>query len=275
MGIIGHGFVGKAVDKIIKPEVKKFIVDPIYDTSIDQLKIFNPSVIIICVPTPMKNDGSQNDSIVENVINEIKINFKDVTVILKSTVLPNSLNLLNNLYPIVYSPEFLRERHAYDDMVNSKLNILAGDTKICEKAKDFFVKYTNMKSKDFIFTDLVTGSLVKYALNTFMATKVLYFNQMNDLYNSLNPSSTWEEFISILSLDDRLGDSHMQVPGPDGRKGYGGACFPKDVKAIISLSKAMKQDFSLLEKVDKTNSKIRKKYKELDKREIDQNVNFD
>jgi UDPglucose 6-dehydrogenase len=67
----------------------------------------------------------------------------------------------------------------------------------------------------------------------------------------------------------------MEVPGPDGRYGYGGACFPKDVKALIKYSDTINKNFTLLEEVNSANNLIRKKYKTLDSREAEQNVNFD
>lgn len=275
LGIIGHGFVGKAVEKVIKKSVDTFIVDPIYGTTIEDLKEFNPSIIIICAPTPMDDDGTQDASIVFNIFKNIKDIFSDVNVVLKSTVLPDILDQLNCIFPLVYNPEFLREKHAFKDMINSELNILAGDQKRCDEVKNFFINHSKIKSKKFIFTDLKTASLVKYTLNTFLATKVLFFNQIYKIHEEIEPTSSWDTFTSILSSDSRIGGTHMDVPGPDGRFGYGGACFPKDVKALIKYSDNIKKNFTLLKEVNSANNQIRKKYKSLDSREAEQNVNFD
>jgi UDPglucose 6-dehydrogenase len=275
LGIVGHGFVGQAVEKVIKKSVDIFIVDPIYRTTIEDLKKFNPHLIIICAPTPMNNDGTQDSSIVFNILENIKDNFIDVNVVLKSTVLPDTLEQLNHIFPLVYNPEFLREKHAFDDMVKSELNILAGDEDKCGEIKRFFINHSKIKSKKFIITDLKTASLVKYTLNTFLATKVLFFNQIYKIHKELAPISNWDAFTSILSSDSRIGSTHMEVPGPDGRYGYGGACFPKDVKALIKYSDTINKNFTLLEEVNSANNLIRKKYKTLDSREAEQNVNFD
>ena len=84
----------------------------------------------------------------------------------------------------------------------------------------------------------------------------------------------WEDFINIIKIDERMGDSHMQVPGPDGRFGFGGACFPKDTKAFLNFSKNINAKLKLIEKSISLNNKIRSKYKTLDEREKQQNVHF-
>ena len=75
-------------------------------------------------------------------------------------------------------------------------------------------------------------------------------------------------------MDKRIGDSHMQVPGPDGRKGFGGACFPKDTEAFYSYSKKISSEFSLLKKTISINKKIRSLYNSPTERESEQNISF-
>ena len=84
----------------------------------------------------------------------------------------------------------------------------------------------------------------------------------------------WEDFIDIISIDERVGRSHMRVPGMDGKFGYGGPCFPKDCNALIKYSYDIGKPFELLEKSSEINNKIRKQYKTLSKREIEQNINY-
>ena len=96
------------------------------------------------------------------------------------------------------------------------------------------------------------------------------------MYELLNGNqSDWAELIEILKLDSRIGDSHMDVPGPDGRKGFGGACFPKDTSAFLNYSLENNSQLSILEAAIKKNNTVRKQYDQLSKREKDQNVNFD
>ena len=120
-----------------------------------------------------------------------------------------------------------------------------------------------------------TASLIKYSINSFLATKVLFFNGIKDIFDELDTKESWFDFINILSLDERIGDSHMSVPGHDGKRGFGGACFTKDTAALINYSDSISKKFELLQKTVSLNNSLRKSYKNLDKREKDQNVNYD
>ena len=123
--------------------------------------------------------------------------------------------------------------------------------------------------------DIETASLIKYSINSFLATKVLFFNGIKDIFDELDTKESWVDFINILSLDERIGDSHMSVPGHDGKRGFGGACFTKDTAALINYSDSISKKFELLQTVVSLNNSLRKSYKNLDKREKDQNVNYD
>ena len=111
IGIVGYGFVGKAVDYGFKRDIEKIIIDPKLDTSISNLKYHNPEFIFICVPTPMNSDGNQDSSIIEQVLAEINKEFSESVVIVKSTVLPSIIEKLSKSHKhFVYNPEFLREK---------------------------------------------------------------------------------------------------------------------------------------------------------------------
>tara|TARA_Y100000813_G_C23889035_1_gene224028 strand:- start:162 stop:470 length:309 start_codon:yes stop_codon:yes gene_type:complete len=100
-------------------------------------------------------------------------------------------------------------------------------------------------------------------------------NEIFKIYSSLNTSSSWEEFTEILKAEGRIGPSHLQVPGPDGKLGFGGACFPKDLSALINFAEEEGEILELLKSVRKINNEIRSNYKDLEIREKEQNVNFD
>ena len=130
LGIVGHGFVGKATDFGFSINVEKFIVDPLLNTTIQQLSDFNPEIIFICVPTPMDNDGSQDTSIINSVIRELIEKCPSAIKAIKSTVLPSTLKSLKKLdEKIIYNPEFLREKHANDDFIKSDMIIFGGQEK--------------------------------------------------------------------------------------------------------------------------------------------------
>ena len=110
IGIIGHGFVGKAIDKGFSRDVKKIVIDPKYGNNIEELKNFDPNYVFICVPTPM-GDDHQDYKILDQVITDISsINLKDCIFILKSTILPDKISSIGKeLKNLIYNPEFLRE----------------------------------------------------------------------------------------------------------------------------------------------------------------------
>lgn len=276
IAIVGHGFVGKATDAVFNKNIEKKIIDPKYGNCISDLVEFDPQFIIICVPTPMGKSG-QDSKILNSVILDIaKFKLKG-TIVVKSTVLPNYLNKINDISgEIVYNPEFLREKHAIKDFINSKSIILGGEISQCKKVADLYVNNSLCKTNNFIYTSISEASLIKYTINSYLATKVIFFNQINDLYESMGvDGSDWNNFIKMLSFENRIGSSHMSVPGHDGRKGYGGACFPKDVSALIKFAENQNVELSLLHEIHKINNKIRSKYKNNNQREKDQNTFFD
>ena len=276
IGIIGHGFVGKATDWGFDKNVEKFIVDPIYGTNISDLVEFKPSIVFVCVPTPMANDGSQDASIFLEVIKAISNQKLDSIIVVKSTVLPDILiqakSLINNL---VYNPEFLREKHAFEDFENSEMIIFGGEEIDTKKVSECFKNHSRCKTTNHIFLDLISASIVKYAINTFLATKVVFFNELNEYFSKFNSADEWTKIIDAIKADSRIGSSHMNVPGHDGKKGFGGACFPKDTVALAKSAEASNQNLKVLEAAVKSNNAIRKKYMDTDSREKDQNISFD
>ena len=275
IGIVGYGFVGKAVDYGFKRNIEKIIIDPKLDTSISNLKSHNPEFIFICVPTPMNSDGDQDSSIIEKVLAEINKDYSESVVIVKSTVLPSIIEKLSKSHKhFVYNPEFLREKTANEDFVNASSLILGGEPDDLKKVAELYNNHSDCKIVEVHETDVISASLVKYSINTFLASKVIFFNQLYDIYQALTPDIKWDEFITMINSDKRIGESHMDVPGHDGRLGFGGACFPKDTAALLSLSKDIDKEFSLLKEVIRINNNIRMQYNELDEREKEQGVNY-
>ena len=275
IGIVGYGFVGKAVDYGFKRNIEKIIIDPKLDTSISDLKSHNPEFIFICVPTPMNLDGDQDSSIIEKVLAEINKDYSESVVIVKSTVLPSIIEKLSKSHKhFVYNPEFLREKTANEDFVNASSLILGGESDDLKRVAELYNNHSDCKIVEVHETDVISASLVKYSINTFLASKVIFFNQLYDIYKALTPDIKWDEFITMINSDKRIGESHMDVPGHDGRLGFGGACFPKDTAALLSLSKDIDKEFSLLKEVIRINNNIRMQYNELDEREKEQGVNY-
>ncbi len=275
VGIIGYGFVGKALANGINKSTKILKIDPNLGTSVEDLVEFKPDIIFICVPTPLKDDLTLDPSIVFSVIEEIVRHKIDSLVVLKSTILPNFIKDINKkIEKFIYNPEFLREKHADEDFINSSLIVFGGEEKEIKEMKSFYENNTKCISKDYIETDIISASLIKYTINSFLATKVIFFNEVREIFDKSGANETWSNFIKALAHDKRIGYSHMQVPGPDERLGFGGACFPKDTNAIYNYSKDIEAEFKLLKKVISLNNYLRAEYNELFDRELEQNIDF-
>ena len=275
IGIVGFGFVGKALRKGLKDDIECVAVDPKLKTNIDDLIEFKPDMVFICVPTPMNNDGTQNISIVNNVIKEINKFDRNLLIILKSTILPKYVeDILKISKNLVINPEFLREKYADDDFINSEIIIFGGEGNNCKKISNFYKNFTKCICKEHIFTDAVSASLIKYTINSFLALKVIFFNEIKGVFDNLNSLDDWLSFTNAISKDKRIGISHMSVPGPDGRFGFGGSCFPKDVSALIEYSRELGSELSLLKKANTINNNIRAEYNELSDREKEQNIRY-
>ena len=233
VGIIGNGFVGESQAFAFSPtsEVRIYDVNLLRATH-TLAEVHECDFIFVAVPTPMKLDGSQDISYIENVFNEA---VAGPIYIIKSTVLPGTTKRLQEQYPnldIVFSPEFLTERTAKLDMLTQARIIFGGDINITQKVEELFAE--RFMNRHIIHTDPTTAELVKYMNNTFFATKVSIINEFKLLADAIG--ANWEDALYGFASDGRVGDSHLHVPGPDGRLGYGGTCFPKDVNALISFA---------------------------------------
>jgi len=234
VGIIGNGFVGESQAFAFSPtsEVKVYDIDPL--KSLNTLEeIYKCDFVFVCVPTPMKKDGSQDLSYVEEVFENAEFG---PIYILKSTVLPGTTEELNQKYhnlSIIFSPEFLTERTAKLDMLTQARIVLGGEKWMTAKVRKLFEQ--RFMNRTFIETDSKTAEIIKYMNNSFFATKVSIMNEFKLLCDAVG--ADWDTALYGFTSDHRIGDSHLHVPGPDGKLGYGGTCFPKDVNAIISFAK--------------------------------------
>ena len=254
VGIIGNGFVGEAQVFAFSTVTDTYVydLDPLKSKD-DLTQIHSCDFVFVCVPTPMCQDGSQDLSYVEAVF---KQSTKKPIYILKSTVLPGTTENLCKKYPglkLVFSPEFLTERTSKLDMLTQSRIILGGNnTHIDEVEKLFELRF---KNKNIIKTDCKTAELIKYMNNSFFATKVSIMNEFKLICDKIG--GDWKKAVQGFASDGRVGDSHLNVPGHDGKMGYGGTCFPKDVNAIISFAKKYKINVHTIEGGWKTNLQIR------------------
>ena len=280
MGIVGHGFVGKAVEYAFYHHmVEHFIVDPNYNTDIDQLVGWQPQVVFICAPTPQNSEtGFVDASIVEDAVLKLMYH-TNAFVVVKSTVTPDIIDrLYNSIEPqdydrLIYNPEFLTEKSACEDFVNAEHHVFGGTGAACDELQTIYDIFSGCKSDKYYRMSGCEASFVKYATNAFLATKLTFFNQLKDVVDSFDCS--YNMITRALGADDRIGIKHTRVPGPDKKRGFGGACLPKDTMALLRFSETRGKEhkFDLLENVLTINNEYRKVY-ELDQREKVNNITF-
>lgn len=255
VGVIGSGFVGEAQAYAFSPtaDVRVYDIDTLRATH-SKDEVDESDFIFVCVPTPMRKDGSQDTLFIENVF---EIAVEGPIYIIKSTILPGTTRELQKKYPnlnIVFSPEFLTERSAKLDMMTQARIVIGADKKQHgSKVRELFEQ--RFMNKHIIETDSLTAELVKYMNNTFFATKVSIMNEFKLLADKLG--ANWEDALHGFASDGRVGDSHLHVPGPDGKLGYGGTCFPKDVNALITLANNLDTPLHSIEGGWKTNLEVR------------------
>jgi len=260
IGIIGNGFVGNSVAFGFSPthEVKIHDKDP--KKNLNTLKeVLECDYVFVCVPTPMNPDGSINLDIVHKALQEIEFYIKwnkDNILILKSTMIPGTVEALQHKYPslnIVFNPEFLTERTAKLDFLTQARIILGGDKRHTTKVKQLFEE--RFMHSYVIETDTTTAEMVKYMNNVFFASKVSIMNEFKQVCDSVG--ADWGVALKGFTADGRIGDSHLNVPGPDGKMGFGGSCFPKDINAFISLAESYDVDVHTIKGAWATNLEVR------------------
>ena len=277
IGIVGRGFVGSAVEFGFSPQTGCDVDDLyIYDKdksrslhSLEDLVLYS-DFIFLSVPTPSNEDGSINLSYVEDAlqrISEITAEIEqeispvptdlDNIVLIRSTVTPGTTKSLQQKYQnlrLVFNPEFLTERSANFDFINQTRYILGGDEEYTNKVADLY-RWRFGDSIPVIETNYQTAELIKYMNNCFFATKVSFLNEMKQVSDRCG--ADWDRAVEGFIRDGRIGHSHMKVPGPDGKFGFGGKCFPKDVSAMIDFGNKLGLDMHTLNGVWDTNCEVR------------------
>ena len=258
IGIIGQGFVGNAIFQKFKSFFNIYTYDlkkSLSNSSFEFISV-NCDIVFICLPTPMNQDGTCNISLVENTISDLN-KIKNRIIVIKSTVIPGTTESLNEKFKncsIVFNPEFLTERNAVQDFNNQSRIILGGPRPSTSILKQIYSRV--FPDAHVIKTGSTHAEMIKYFTNCFLATKVIFANEMYSLSKALDLD--YDKIVEYSILDSRLGNSHWSVPGPDGDFGFGGHCFPKDLAAMIALSEKLNTNNTLLRSVNKSNNKIRK-----------------
>ena len=256
IGIIGQGYVGTAIKLGFEDHYKietydKFDLAKSTRSNVKDI-VEEANVIFVCVPTPMRKDGTCYTGIVEEVIREINETATDHIIVIKSTIPPGTTDRINEEYThstVIFNPEFLTEENFLDDFKNQSRIILGGDRKGTNKLRQVYSKV--FPKATIVKTGAKHAEMVKYFTNTFLATKVSFANEMYSVCEQIGID--YDKVVEYAIYDERLGKSNWAVPGPDGDFGYGGHCFPKDLSAIINQF----DTYGLLEAVEDVNNQVR------------------
>jgi UDPglucose 6-dehydrogenase len=245
----------------------KFEVE-VYDTQ-EEKRTYNSleslvdwaDYLFVCVPTPMNEDGSCDTSIVESVVELIANLRKDKIVIIKSTVPPGTTKRLAEKHGLqmAFNPEFLTEANSIEDFRYQKMIVVGSDNDdVNTKVWQLYYKFITSTGAYMPLMQSCTtteAEMFKYVANTFLAVKVTFANEIKVLCDRIGVE--YNNVANIAKLDSRLGATHWKVPGPDGKLGYGGSCFPKDTNALVAFANSVGADLWVLTDAMYVNDELR------------------
>ena len=257
ISIIGYGVAGKAIKDGFDADKCEFtLIDLNLGNDVHSTSLYE-DVFFICLPTPMGRNGEINADIVVDVVNYLLHN-RTGTVVIKSTITPEVIEELTSSqehgHKVVYNPEFLTERSAKFDFINQARFILGGRKSDTESVAKLY-KWRFGESVPCIETNFETAEMIKYMNNCFFATKVSFMNEMKLVADKVGVD--WDMAVEGFVRDGRIGHTHLNVPGPDGKLGFGGSCFPKDIQAMIQFGEDLGMDLNTLQGAWETNCEIR------------------
>lgn len=247
IGIAGYGYVGQAHKEGLEWCHEILISDPAKKHYAD---LNQAEALIVAVSTPQGDDGSCHMENVYSVLENLDV---DIPILIKSTISLEGWENIKQKFPnkeITFSPEFLRAKTALEDFRKAKQFYLGGGN--TNFWGELLVEALGQISVDVAKPEELI--LVKYFRNSFLATKVSFFNQIFDLCQSMDEVD-YNTVRKLITVDERIGDGHSSVTE---QRGFGGHCFPKDTQAIVNTAKEKDIDLSILNEAIKYNNKIRK-----------------
>ena len=210
----------------------------------------NIDVVLICVQTPIDDSGDLNSSFIKNVFSSLESNISDKSVVcVKSTIHPAAIDdvfkdLSLNYDDLVFNPEFLREGSAFEDFFQTDRIILGSNNK---QNSELIAKIYEGIDTEILFMDPISSQLVKYLANAYLPMRLSFVNEASRLIDALNANQ--KDVLNGVGLDSRIGQEYFR-PSP----GWGGSCFPKDVKELQSLSNLSNLNLSLINSINNSNS---------------------
>jgi UDPglucose 6-dehydrogenase len=267
IGMIGMGFVGGTTAKILSRAHEIFPYDkykePYYSKKNIEELAGNSETVFICVPTPMKPSGEMDYSAIYDSLNLLKKesmnksrNLQDMLVVIRSTAVSGTTDKLSEVYPFhfAFNPEFLREKHALEDMENTTRVVIGANTKDDYAKVEEIYKPLFLNARYF-HCSVREAEMVKYSANVMLTLQIAGANEIYQICKATGID--YDKIKDTILLDDRIG-RNLDVPGPDGDLGYGGKCFPKDIRALTYLAREYGYAPYLLEEVWRLNERVRK-----------------
>jgi len=258
VGIIGMGFVGSAIAEAMDRGFCEIVaVDPAKGYNKTYSDLLDCEGVFICVPSPQDTDGTCDTSILEDVLaNLAKLNYQDV-LISKCTAPPDVYEQLNEKYPnLIHAPEFLTAANAKEDYINGKFAMIGGRVGAYQREAERLIRIGQGGLGDnVVHCTIGEASLAKYTINSFLATKVAFMNELWSIAVAFGLD--YDTIAKMVKMDRRIGSSHLQVPGPDGNFGFGGACFPKDTSAMLKFAEQYGISLNVLDAAVKKNTLLR------------------
>lgn len=248
IGIVGVGMVGGAVYAYY-PDAVPYDIKHYPE---NKEKVNETDIIFIAVPTPFESGGVGFDlSYVKTALSNIH---GEKIIILKSTVWPGTTTDLQKKYlqhKIIFNPEFLREASAKDDFIKPNRQIVGYTAQSKDIAEDVMSILPRAPYEKIV--PATEAEMAKYFGNIFLASKVIFANQMYDLCQKVGID--YDIVSDIAAKDPRIGQSHLDVLHNNYR-GYGGACFPKDTRALIQYADSKGVDMKMLKLMEDINSEL-------------------
>jgi UDPglucose 6-dehydrogenase len=252
IGIVGYGVVGKAQSEFWGKE-NCIIHDP--SNGFKNRSLINQQCDIgfVCVPTPPKEDGSCDISIVEESIQWLET----PVIVIRSTIVPGTTEYLADKYKknIIFEPEYLGETalHPYLDLRKRDFVILGGERPACDVVVMYMQQFMHPNTH-FYLTDSRTAELVKYMENAFLGTKVMFCNEFYEIAKTLDVD--YNELRELWLADSRIGRSHTFVY--PNKRGFSGKCLPKDLNAIVKKLGELGYEAKFIKDVLENNERIKK-----------------
>lgn len=254
IGIVGLGFVGGAIRDAME-NCNLILVDKDPQKGKNTMSdLFDCDGVFVCVPTPFGEDGKCDTSILEYVLHQLR-DYQGV-IISKCTAPPLVYKELNTRYlNLVHSPEFLTAANARRDYLNGTFAFIGGKIKAYRDLAEKLIKIGQPGLKIIHHCSIEEASLAKYTINSFLATKVTFMNEIYQLAQAVGADYT--TIAEMVMSDSRIGQSHMRVPGPDCSFGFGGMCFPKDTSALLKYAEELNVQLNVLDAAVKKNTILR------------------